>query len=124
MAERDQSSRPAAAAKILQQLIAHQRGKCALAGVKCRGPRRYSSVQHLWTARSTSKYRGIKVDSSIPTHIPAIDHPHDPDRVRLLDETGIELLHHTTIKAKDMKKEIIDGKVVYFGEYNFTGLEE
>ncbi|EYC30182.1 hypothetical protein Y032_0005g2498 [Ancylostoma ceylanicum] len=43
--------------------------------------------------------------------------------VRLLDETGIELLHHTTIKAKDMKKEIIDGKVVYFGEYNFTGLE-
>ncbi|VDM68417.1 unnamed protein product [Strongylus vulgaris] len=43
--------------------------------------------------------------------------------VRLLDETGIELLHHTTIKAKDMKKEIIDGKVVYFGEHNFTGLE-
>ncbi|PIO60396.1 hypothetical protein TELCIR_18106, partial [Teladorsagia circumcincta] len=43
--------------------------------------------------------------------------------VRLLDETGIELLHHATIKASDMKKEIIDGKAVYFGEYNFTGLE-
>ncbi|WKY08005.1 hypothetical protein Q1695_007475 [Nippostrongylus brasiliensis] len=43
--------------------------------------------------------------------------------VRLLDETGIELLHHTVVKAKDMKKEIIDGKVVYFGEHNFTGLE-
>ncbi|XGW25983.1 hypothetical protein V3C99_006971 [Haemonchus contortus] len=43
--------------------------------------------------------------------------------VRLLDESGIELLYHTTIKAKDMKKEIIDGKAVYFGEHNFTGLE-
>ncbi|PIO62327.1 SEFIR domain protein [Teladorsagia circumcincta] len=43
--------------------------------------------------------------------------------VRLLDETGIELLHHATIKASEMKKEIIDGKAVYFGEYNFTGLE-
>ncbi|KAJ1364798.1 hypothetical protein KIN20_024970 [Parelaphostrongylus tenuis] len=43
--------------------------------------------------------------------------------VRLLDETGIELLYHANIKAKDMRKEVIDGKVLYFGEYNFTGLE-
>uniref|UniRef100_A0A0K0CU60 SEA domain-containing protein n=1 Tax=Angiostrongylus cantonensis TaxID=6313 RepID=A0A0K0CU60_ANGCA len=43
--------------------------------------------------------------------------------VRLLDETGIELLYHAVIKAKDMRKEIIDGKMLYFGEYNFTGLE-
>ncbi|KJH45304.1 SEFIR domain protein [Dictyocaulus viviparus] len=48
---------------------------------------------------------------------------HEIDKVRLLDETGIELLRHAVIKAKDMRKEIIDGKTVYFGEYNFTGLE-
>ncbi|CAI4228378.1 unnamed protein product [Auanema sp. JU1783] len=43
--------------------------------------------------------------------------------VRLLDETGIELLHHTIVRAADMKKEWIDGKLVTFGEHNFTNLE-
>ena len=40
-----------------------------------------------------------------------------------MDETGIEVLFYTIIKATDMKKEFIDNKWVSFGEYNFTGLD-
>ncbi|PAV92158.1 hypothetical protein WR25_05326 [Diploscapter pachys] len=43
--------------------------------------------------------------------------------VRLLDGSGLEMLHSTVINAKDMKYEEIDGKIYAFGEHNFTGLE-
>ena len=44
-------------------------------------------------------------------------------QVRLLDGSGLEMLHSTVINAKDMKYEEIDGKIYAFGEHNFTGLE-
>ncbi|CAJ0936996.1 unnamed protein product, partial [Mesorhabditis belari] len=43
--------------------------------------------------------------------------------VRLKDESGMELAHSHIVEAKDMKNETIGGKVMFFGEYNFTGLE-
>ncbi|KAI6175409.1 SEFIR domain-containing protein [Aphelenchoides bicaudatus] len=43
--------------------------------------------------------------------------------VRLLDETGLELLHSDVISVDQMKSERIDNNTVYFGQYNFTHLD-
>uniref|UniRef100_A0AC34PW07 SEFIR domain-containing protein n=1 Tax=Panagrolaimus sp. JU765 TaxID=591449 RepID=A0AC34PW07_9BILA len=43
--------------------------------------------------------------------------------VRLVDESGLELLHTDIISVENMKTEIIDNSTVYFGEYNFTNLD-
>jgi hypothetical protein len=43
--------------------------------------------------------------------------------VRLVDESGLELLHTDTISVDQMKTEVIDNVTMFFGEYNFTNLE-
>ncbi|KAE9554804.1 hypothetical protein FO519_002001 [Halicephalobus sp. NKZ332] len=43
--------------------------------------------------------------------------------VRLVDESGLELLHTDVISVENMKTEVINNVTVYFGEYNFTNLE-
>jgi len=43
--------------------------------------------------------------------------------VRLVDESGLELLHTDYISVENMKTEVINNVTVYFGEYNFTNLE-
>ncbi|CAD6194615.1 unnamed protein product [Caenorhabditis auriculariae] len=42
--------------------------------------------------------------------------------VRLLDGSGLELLHSTILRADEMRTEVINGKTITFGEHNFTGL--
>lgn len=44
-------------------------------------------------------------------------------QVRLLDETGMELLHSDTISVEQMRSETIGNSTVIFGEYNFTQLD-
>jgi hypothetical protein len=41
----------------------------------------------------------------------------------LLDDSGLELLHSDVISVEQMSAERIDNTTVYFGQYNFTGLE-
>uniref|UniRef100_A0A1I7XK98 SEFIR domain-containing protein n=1 Tax=Heterorhabditis bacteriophora TaxID=37862 RepID=A0A1I7XK98_HETBA len=67
--------------------------------------------------------RGPKDSACFSFNVTDFEWTQDSASVRLLDETGIELLHHTIVKASDMKQELISGKLVPFGEYNFTGLE-
>lgn len=43
--------------------------------------------------------------------------------VRLLDDSGMELLHSGIVSHAQMKHEKISNSNVYFGEYNFTNLE-
>lgn len=43
--------------------------------------------------------------------------------VRLLDDSGMELLHSGIVTRAEMKHEQIANSNVYFGEYNFTNLE-
>ncbi|KAF1756579.1 hypothetical protein GCK72_013032 [Caenorhabditis remanei] len=43
--------------------------------------------------------------------------------VRLLDSSGIVMLQSAVISKDDLKTEIIDGRAVQFGEYNFTDIE-
>ena len=43
--------------------------------------------------------------------------------MRLVDESGLELLHTDYISVENMKTEVINNVTVYFGEYNFTNLE-
>ncbi|KAI1732818.1 SEFIR domain-containing protein [Ditylenchus destructor] len=43
--------------------------------------------------------------------------------VRLLDETGLELVHSGIVKIEEMRRETIKNSTVFFGEFNFTNLE-
>ncbi|CAI2352386.1 unnamed protein product [Caenorhabditis sp. 36 PRJEB53466] len=43
--------------------------------------------------------------------------------VRLLDSSGIVMLQSAVISMEDLKTELINGRPVQFGEYNFTDIE-
>jgi hypothetical protein len=43
--------------------------------------------------------------------------------VRLLDESGLELLHSDIISTEQMRTETVGNSTLLFGQYNFTGLD-
>ncbi|KAH7729284.1 Protein Y64G10A.6 [Aphelenchoides avenae] len=83
---------------------------------------------HPYASKWTAGFRRIMLHSLAKTiQIEFVGAPpqycFEQYEVRLLDETGLELLHSDTISVDQMRSEVIGNTTVVFGEYNFTQLD-
>ncbi|KAI6206768.1 SEFIR domain-containing protein [Aphelenchoides besseyi] len=86
-----------------------------------------SKYSHPHASKWTAGFRRIALNSLMRTiEIQFVGAPpqycFEQYEVRLLDETGLELLHSDVISVDQMQPEIIDNATVYFGQYNFSNL--
>ncbi|KAI6219310.1 hypothetical protein M3Y99_01665700 [Aphelenchoides fujianensis] len=86
-----------------------------------------SKYSHPYASKWTAGFRKISLNSihrSIEVQFVGAPPQYcfEQYEVRLLDETGLELLHSDVISVDQMSAEVINNRTMYFGEYTFGGL--
>uniref|UniRef100_A0A915DBG2 SEFIR domain-containing protein n=1 Tax=Ditylenchus dipsaci TaxID=166011 RepID=A0A915DBG2_9BILA len=87
-----------------------------------------SQFSHPYASKWTAGFRRIFLHSLARTmQVEFVGAPpqycFEQYEVRLLDETGLELLYSGIVTIEEMNREVINNSTVFFGEYNFTNLE-